>query len=497
MGVTEKPDDVPLDTNRLSYREWDDGDLDRFHANGTDPQVMQFVGAGETWSKDLATAIMEFIMVSIDFHIRRATILAFTCFLAFSLASTPPSKADVLAPADKSKANEPQLTLGKPVVVATSNVGEARWGHHQFPKLSPLPGGAILLTFNSTADDNAAYGKPGPAFVSHDRGQTWKPFRGKETAIAISHSPITAVLNGEFLCVPFPPGLDVKQMGGMPKPAGNYFCYAKRNYFRFDECPDSVKQYVTGIRGYRWTPTTTTWNVEPIRYDMRNALIWTSEQSNGSILSRTSFEYPVLVAGHELFVADYKFRYLHRDGSVPKGMVVTCMASTDNGRTFQRRSEIAFDPTGTEMPSETAMALTSDNQLLCIGRSTDHRQRPMWITHSADRGRTWSKRTPVMPFGVMPQLLTLDNSVLVLTFGRPGVHLSFSTDGTGRTWTKPTAIITGDARKVTQHSCGYTSLLKLPGNQCLMAYSDFQHQDSDGKQRKAILVRTVAIGRRR
>ena len=37
-----------------------------------------------------------------------------------------------------------------PVVVAVSKVGERRWGYHQFPKLSPLPGGKQLLTFNAT-----------------------------------------------------------------------------------------------------------------------------------------------------------------------------------------------------------------------------------------------------------------------------------------------------------------------------------------------------------
>ena len=433
-----------------------------------------------------------------NLHIRRAVILARACVAAISLAVAPLAKADKLPPVPIGIpiSDELQLTLGKPVIVATSKIGETRWGYHQFPKLSPLPDGAILLTFNSSLDDNAAYGKPGPAFVSRDRGQTWEPFRGNQTAIAISHSPITAVLNGEFLCVPFPSGFDVKKIFGMPKPVGSYFCYAKRNYFRLAECPDPVKKYIAGIRGYRWTTATRTWQAEAIRYDMRNALIWTSEQSNGSILSRTSFEYPVLVAGRELFVADYKFRYLHNDGSVPKGMVVTCMASTDNGKTFQRRGEIAFDSSGTEMPSETAMVVTSDSKLLCIGRSTDHRQRPMWITSSADRGRTWRKRKTVIPFGVMPQLVKFDKSVLMLSFGRPGVHLSFSIDGTGEAWTKPTAIISGDHRKITQHSCGYTSLLQLPGNQCLLAYTDFQHQDSDKQTRKAILVRTVAINSR-
>ena len=52
MGVTEKLDDVPPDTDRLAFREWNDDDLDQFHAICSDPQVMQFVGDGQAWARD-------------------------------------------------------------------------------------------------------------------------------------------------------------------------------------------------------------------------------------------------------------------------------------------------------------------------------------------------------------------------------------------------------------------------------------------------------------
>ena len=96
---------------------------------------------------------------------------------------------------------------------------------------------AFLLTHNASADDNAAYGEPGPAFVSGDRGQSWKPYAGEEPRITISHSPISAVGAGEFLCLPFAPSIDVRMRSEMPEPVGQYFCYAKRNYFKLDACP--------------------------------------------------------------------------------------------------------------------------------------------------------------------------------------------------------------------------------------------------------------------
>jgi len=374
-----------------------------------------------------------------------------------------------------------------PVVVAVSKVGERRWGYHQFPKLSPLPGGKQLLTFNASPDDNAAYGHPGPAFVSGDSGRTWQAYDGDESSIAVSHSPISQVADGEFLCVPFPQGINLSDIPGMPKSVGSYFCYAPRKYFVLDDCPQAVRDYYADIRGFRWSSGR--WKSERIQFPKSDVLIWTSEQKNGSILSRTSFEYPLLRANRELYLAEYKYRFKHADGSIPKGMVVTCMASRDRGRTFERRGVIAFDPDGKQHPSETAMAATSDGKLVALGRATDHRQQPMWITFSADRGHTWTARQNVFDFGVMPQLLRLDNGVLVTTFGRPGVQMGFSVDGTGQTWTQPV--------ELTSSSCGYTSLLRQSPTEFLIAYSSFQHRDSQGQNRKAILVQSISVRRRR
>lgn len=50
--MTEKLDDVPPHTDRLAFREWNEGDLDRFHEICSDPQVMQFVGNGQAWTRD-------------------------------------------------------------------------------------------------------------------------------------------------------------------------------------------------------------------------------------------------------------------------------------------------------------------------------------------------------------------------------------------------------------------------------------------------------------
>lgn len=66
--------------------------------------------------------------------------------------------------------DEATLVLHDPVPVAVSEPGEKRWGFHQFPAISRLPGGRLLVTFNDRPDRDEAYGTPGPAYVSSDSG---------------------------------------------------------------------------------------------------------------------------------------------------------------------------------------------------------------------------------------------------------------------------------------------------------------------------------------
>lgn len=54
---------VPPDTERLSFREWLDDDLDRFHAICSDPRVMEYVGNGQVWSRERTG---QFIQSAID-----------------------------------------------------------------------------------------------------------------------------------------------------------------------------------------------------------------------------------------------------------------------------------------------------------------------------------------------------------------------------------------------------------------------------------------------
>ena len=63
----------------------------------------------------------------------------------------------------------------------------------------------------------------------------------------------------------------------------------------------------------------------------------------------------------------------------------------------------------------------------------DGRYSPLYLSRSADDGRTWSVADPIADRGVWPNACRLDNGVLAVIYGRPGDWLAFSLDD-GHSW---------------------------------------------------------------
>lgn len=385
-----------------------------------------------------------------------------------------------------------RIRLGEPVVVATSAVGERRWGYHQFVTISDYPGGRILLRFHAGEDAVAAYGTPAPTYLSADSGESWTPF----SEAGLPPAGICAeMFDGEFVCVPPAKALNVETAGlSLPAPVGGFHSYVRNLYYRLADCPGPVKDYLETVEVARWSPSRGAWREDRMRYDTEGALVWTRASGpERHLVSRTWLERPPLRIGEELIYADYRSMYLAPDGSVPKNMGVTCVVSGDNGRSFVRRSTVAIDPEGEDALTEPMLAENANGELVCVIRRADHRQKGMLLTFSPDRGRTWERPTPFQAFGVFPCLLRLGCGVMIVSFGRPGVHLTFSPDGTGRTWTDPTCVLPGNPGKLSEKTDGYTSMLPMGDREALLAYTDFEHRDAEGRQRKAIVVRKVTV----
>ena len=118
------------------------------------------------------------------------------------------------------------------------------------------------------------------------------------------------------------------------------------------------------------------------------------------------------------------------------------------------------------------------------------------LSQRVDRGRTWSPAEPFTPNGVKPQLLLLNNGVLVLSTGRPGVQVRFSFDGKGQQWSDPIDFVpfmNQDRSYTRDVSCGYTSLIAAGGDSFYIVWSNFTTKDSYGNNRKSIWCRKVTV----
>jgi len=408
-----------------------------------------------------------------------------------------------------------KVTLGNPVVVSMAAPDEHTWGYWQFPAVSRMPGGELLYTINITQDDDLCYGHGGVSWLSHDDGCTWHAADIDEKSLTISHSPIGEVHNSEFLCVPMNPGMRAHTLSSetLGKPVGRFFSYAWRSFYPLDRFPREIRDYYQNLRGFRWSPKTRQWDAQRVKWDVKGALLRIEEEGMvGSGFNNTSLEQRPVLMGKELIYVDYRIAYRLDDGSAPNSWQVHCFVSKDNGKSWQRRGLVGAATKDDAGPTESCAAVTSRGDLVCVSRTTDHRQLPMLVYYSKDRGKTWTKPVSLFDHGVLPTLMNLDNGVMVLSYGRPGVHLSFSPRGDGRQWKKPVEVLPtglpkgksaqwnwnndilfnkGGTNEIQKD--GYTSLLALGPNRFLIAYTDVRYRDARGRIRKAAMVREVTV----
>ena len=200
----------------------------------------------------------------------------------------------------------------------------------------------------------------------------------------------------------------------------------------------------------------------------------------------------------------YPGLYLNeKDGVDPSGILF--YRSTDKGRNWKIQGRIPYepdlktDPNGDKRPAfgftEPGFEILSDGTFLCVMRTTDSfvKNSPMYVSRSTDLGVTWTKPETFTRAGVLPRLLQLDNGVIVLASGRPGVQLRFCTDGKGQKWTDSFEMLPFKNEQEAAVSCGYTELLATGPDRFLLIYSDFNYRNEVGTIRKAIKVREVIV----
>jgi len=82
--------------------------------------------------------------------------------------------------------------------------------------------------------------------------------------------------------------------------------------------------------------------------------------------------------------------------------------------------------------TETSLSCTSDGKIYALLRHGSYML--LWSVISSDGGRTWGEPLCFNYPGVAPCMCLMPNGVLAAAWGRPGMTVGFSLDGTGRTW---------------------------------------------------------------
>ena len=194
-----------------------------------------------------------------------------------------------------------RIDLSDPVTVALSPPGEQRWSFTQFPALSRLPSGRILLMYADAPDASESHGEPGVAFISADDGETWQSYAGEPVATR-PHFAVTPLPDGAALIVPSGRYYDCVDAGwSLPAPASTAHVYGTLYTHRCDELPAEVQDYFRHLPAPRYDPATGAWHDDVVDYDMRDRLAWGREGS--TLLPRPFFERAAHVHGGEVMFA--------------------------------------------------------------------------------------------------------------------------------------------------------------------------------------------------
>ncbi len=89
---------------------------------------------------------------------------------------------------------------------------------------------------------------------------------------------------------------------------------------------------------------------------------------------------------------------------------------------------------------EADIVQAKNGDLICVMRSGGRNGKtvnlfptPLYCSRSTDKGKSWSPPAQIADRGVCPNLVTLENGIIVCTYGRPGNWLIFSDDN-GISW---------------------------------------------------------------
>ena len=405
-----------------------------------------------------------------------------------------------------------EITVGEPRVVGPPRrwAEVKRFGIWNFPRITRLRNGRLAVSVQVVGDSSVNYGLPRQVFLSSDGGKQWEPV-GKDETQNVRHvvSPWTRAVtmpDGEQIANVTPRPLMKADMQ-LPKPLnrpGEITAYGGSDVcYRIGDFPRELM----ALEMVHRPAGQDKWIKEKGYVDMRAFTLWSDR--------RPHFPRPSLTLGDILLAPDgsllaiqYNIAVNIEDKPASKCTII-CLRSVDRGRTWKFLGKVPAlsepDRIYNHLYEPGTLFLDAD-RAICVMRSshTNNKKHSMYISRTSDMGRTWSPPEAITEFGVMPKLVRLENGVIGLSYGRPGVYLLFSTDE-GQTWGDfrlihgpTTEGLTLDKYRSIRYvnTCGYTDVLTTGPDRFLLVYADFRYQH-EGQRHKAILLREIVVKKAR
>lgn len=380
------------------------------------------------------------------------------------------------------------VLLSEPKIVAQA-VKEEAWGYFQFPDISRPDDNNLLVSWSMKEDSHTAYGNNSVGMViSRDEGDTWE---FTTHSLFMKSKSGVELPNGDYLQTYTPASIDISGYIAFPKPVNETAIKGYR-FYPENDLPEELKGVYLEV-----------YNKDDHKYSIIHA------ELHDPGLLRYSIDdlMPIVWWGdikklndNSLITGVYGTFYQNQDKTV-MNWGVSFYKSIDNGEHWDIIGKIPFqidgiknEFVGGEGFGEPTLEILKDGTFMCVMR-TGYAS-PMYKAFSLD-GKMWSKPVAITPNGVRPSLFLLDNGILCLASGRPGLQIRFNIDGDGVIWTEPIEMLplakkNGDFDYY-GISCGYPCVLKADNNTFYLVYSDFLRMNKNNEHRKTIMFRKIAI----
>jgi hypothetical protein len=192
------------------------------------------------------------------------------------------------------------------------------------------------------------------------------------------------------------------------------------------------------------------------------------------------------------------------------------LVSSDLGRNWRYLAQIAGPDAFTGMsegPCEADLTQLANGDIMCVMRTGSGSAWPLCRSYSSDGGKTWSTADRLPAWSVDPTLRRLQNGVVALATGRPGIYLWAASDeratdwqqidvlahhnaSAGASWQIPlTSGAPGDIYQTT----AYTDMVEVTPNHLVLVYDRIpfggRGVPPDSSERSQVFAMPISIER--